>query len=1259
MINKRSAKAATGVPQIDNDGWAFAFEGSGIGLWDWNIATNKVVFSDGWKDLFGYAQDEVSDNFNEWSSLIHPEDLSRAMDNLQRYVQGEIPVLTSEHRIRCKDGLYKWVLERGKIGSQTKDGHPLRVLSIHTDITERKHLERRLTIQHEVADVLARASGLDAAISAILQPVCETLGWDEGLLWVVDESAQRLRCHSMWTASGTASEHYGDASRELTFLHGVGLPGRVWADAKPVWISDVTRDENFPRAALAEQAGFHTAAAFPVRLADHVYAVLEFFHHEIRPADSSLLTTFQAVADQLSQFCARERAEERLRQTQFAMEQAVDAIYWVDPQAKILYANEAASLMVGYSREELLGMTVHHLNPNFPASMWPGFWEETRQNKTMSLETSHRAKDGRLIPIDIRVSFLAYEGQEFHCAFVHDITERKRAEGALEQIMHRYKDLIDSINGIVWEADASTAQFTFISRQVEDILGYPVEQWLSSPTFWVDHIHPEDRNWAPQYCIEEVRKHRGHTFEYRMLAADGRTVWIRDLVSVLVENGRVTKLRGIMEDVTDRKRIEDSLRDSEGRFRTFLDHAPNAMFMKTNDGHYFFTNQCFEQLCHSDREHIVGKTDVELFPRETADQFRANDRQVIETGKAIEFEETTSNGNDLHTNIVVKFPVRDRLGQIYATGGIVTDITERKRMEFKLQQFAAEMERQNLELAEAHKQALAATKAKSEFLATMSHEIRTPMNGVIGMTGLLLDTSLTSEQREYAETVRLSGEHLLDIINEILDFSKIEAGKLDLEELNFDLHATMEEAIGVLGERAYAKGLELTCLVQAGVPSTLRGDPGRLRQIMVNLIGNAIKFTEQGEVVVTVSMENEPDGMTAASASSPYRTLRFEVSDTGVGIAHEQQAKLFQPFIQADGSSTRKYGGTGLGLAICKQLVEMMGGRIGVDSKVGEGSVFWLTVRFPLQAEGVQPVATIPVALRGRRILIVDDHATNRRVLEQSLRGQGVMHESAENGYQALECLRNAAGRQAHFDLAILDMQMPGMDGLELAHRIKSEPAISATHLVLLTSVGRRGDAKAAQSAGIAAYLTKPIRQSLLYECLGLVLGNVPHTVPPTPQTAASIITRHSLSEAQTRSRPLVLLVEDNPVNQKVAANMIEKLGYRVNVAANGREAVDSLARIPYVLVFMDCQMPEMDGFEATRVIRKQEESLRPEGGKPSHLPIIAMTANAMQEDRDRCLAVGMDDFLSKPVTSKSLAAVLDRWLPHDQVSIEAESKAA
>ncbi|MGQ0555655.1 MAG: response regulator [Nitrospiraceae bacterium] len=1134
MTDWNADETATRTSPINDGYWSFALEGNSIGLWDWNVITNRVVCSTSWKELFGYTQDEVGDSFEEWCALIHSDDRSNAQAALQQLVQGGNPLCATAYRMRCKNGAYKWISAQGKIFSRTQDGAPLRILGTHTDITEQKQLERRLTLQHEVTDVLASVSGLDAAIAAILKPVCETLGWEEGLLWVVDESVQRLRCHSVWTTPRITTNEYGTASREMTFAMGVGLPGRVWASAKPEWISDVTHDRNFPRAALAEQAGFHAATAFPVKVAGRIYAVLEFFHHEIMPTDRSLLTTFQAVADQLSQFCAREQAEERLRQTQFAMDQAMDAIYWVGPQAKILYANEAATLMVGYSREELIGMTVHDLNPDFPASMWPGFWEETRRNKTMSFEANHRAKDGRLVPIDMRVSFLAYEGQEFHCAFVRDITERKHAEETFEQIMHRYKDLIESINGMVWEADATTTQFTFMSRQAEAILGYPVERWLSSPTFWVDHIHPEDRNWAPQYCLEEVRKHLAHTFEYRMLAADGRIVWIRDLASVVVENGRVTKLRGIMEDITDRKLSE-----------------------------------------------------------------------------------------------------------------------------VKLTQAAQDLEQKNRDLAVARDKALEAVKIKTEFLATMSHEIRTPMNGVIGMTGLLLDTPLTAEQREYAETVRLSSEHLLDLINEILDFSKIEAGKLELEDVNFDLHTTVEDAIGLLEERANAKGLELTSLVQAGVPTLLHGDPGRLRQILVNLIGNAIKFTEQGEIVVTVTTSEKHERVTPASANARCQWFRIEVSDTGIGITPEQQAKLFQSFTQADGSTTRKYGGTGLGLAICKKLVELIGGRIGVDSTVGVGSLFWVTVPFHLQPEGAQQVSSHQVALKGRKILIVDDHATNRMVLEHYLSGADVTCQSVENGELALRCLRGAKTRRTPFDLAIVDLHMPGMNGLELARQIKSDHTISATRLVLLTSGGQRGDAQAAQEAGLDAYLTRPIRRALMFECLGAVLGitpGPPGSVDPQP---ASIITQHTVAEAMMQSRPLVLVVEDNPVNQKVAASMIEKLGYRVNVAANGREAVESLARIPYALVFMDCQMPEMDGFEATRVIRNQEASLQQVGGKPPHLPIIALTANAMQEDKDRCQAVGMDDFVSKPVTSKSLATVLNRWLPHDQVPPEAESKAA
>jgi CheY-like chemotaxis protein len=515
------------------------------------------------------------------------------------------------------------------------------------------------------------------------------------------------------------------------------------------------------------------------------------------------------------------------------------------------------------------------------------------------------------------------------------------------------------------------------------------------------------------------------------------------------------------------------------------------------------------------------------------------------------------------------------------------------------------------------------------------------------MTGLLLDTTLSGEQREYAEMVRRSGEHLLDIINDILDFSKIEAGKLDMEHIDFDVRTTIEDTVALVAERAYAKGLELASLVQADVPTGLRGDPSRLRQVLINLLGNAIKFTERGDVVLTVTVAADDK-----AAVSEGLVVKFEVTDSGIGLAPEQQAKLFQPFTQADGSTTRKFGGTGLGLAICKKLVDMMGGQIGVKSTVGTGSTFWFTIRCTARPEDHHRPSSMPDGLQGSRTLIVDDDALSRKILEHQLRARNLACESAEGGAQALDLLRNAAERGEPFHLAILDLLMPNMDGLELARRIKAELPISSTRLILLTSLGRRGDAKAAQDAGIAAYLTKPIRQSQLYDCLSLVLANASPAVSGTAQTPMPLITRHSLSEVQSKSRQRILVAEDNPINQKVAVKMIEKLGYRVDVAGNGREAVEALERIPYTLIFMDCHMPDMDGFEATRAIRGREA-----GGRRT--PIIAMTANAMQEDRQQCLEAGMDDFLSKPVAGKALAAMLNRWLPQEGVSSETESRAA
>jgi two-component system, sensor histidine kinase and response regulator len=658
-------------------------------------------------------------------------------------------------------------------------------------------------------------------------------------------------------------------------------------------------------------------------------------------------------------------------------------------------------------------------------------------------------------------------------------------------------------------------------------------------------------------------------------------------------------------------RAEDELVREHNLLRTLIDNLPDLVYVKDTQRRFLIANKRLaEVLGVSSPEELIGKTVFDFYPEEIARGCDESDQAVLRTGHPlINFEEAlydpTGKTEWVLTTLV---PLRDSQGQVVAFVGIDRDITKRKKAEKHLE--------------EAKEAAQMASQAKSEFLANMSHEVRTPMNGILGMIDLALETELTQEQHEYLGMAKASADSMLTVINDILDFSKIEAGKLDLDSVEFDLRDSLEETIKTLALRADQKGLELLCQVRPSVPEVVRGDPTRLRQVVVNLVGNAIKFTKEGEVAVMVECQAQ---------DRQALTLHFTVRDTGIGIPPEKQKLIFEAFSQADSSTTRKYGGTGLGLTISTRLVQMMGGEIWLESEVGRGTRFHFTARLGVgeRPVGVEPRA--PENLRDLKVLVVDDNLTNRRILEEVLRHWDMRPVSAESGVEALARLAEAWEAKEPYALVLTDVNMPEMDGFALVERIRERSELATTTIMMLTSAGQRGDAPRCRELGVAAYLMKPIRQSELRDAVVRVL------IDQEQEREPLLLTRHSMRERLMPTVSLqVLLAEDNLVNQRLAIRLLEKRRHRVVVANNGREVLVALQKESFDLVLMDVQMQELDGLEATAAIREKERRC---GG---HLPIIAMTAHAIKGDRERCLAAGMDGYLAKPLRVQELDELLD-----------------
>jgi PAS domain S-box-containing protein len=935
---------------------------------------------------------------------------------------------------------------------------------------------------------------------------------------------------------------------------------------------------------------------------------------------------------------------------------------------RFLDVNDAFVRLTGYRREELIGRTAVSLGIyRYPAqrSHLQELITQTGMVREVEIVVCTRGGEERIVQFSGET--ITVGGETRLLGIGRDITDRKKAEAALLASDERVRVGLERTN-IALAEHWPLENKSFHVRHWAELLGYSPSEIPAVDIKWNEHVHPDDRHhtregimnliYGGADTVEHVTRQRAKSGEYHSFLTRACALE-RD------HEGRATRVVTVLIDITDVKAVEDEARRTSGILSAVAFAAQRLMANPTLDenalailqqlatatdasrGFIFHNHELTDgspvvslrhEWCAPGIPSAAGNPLVTNIPRDTSPLAYLG--RVFDSGEAIfgHTHDFPPGARQFFAGLGMKSIVAVPIFVEGLRWGFIGFDDCRKPHDWSRAEIdalkaaaavvGAALGREAIEsdLRDAHQAANAAAQVKSLFIANMSHEIRTPLNAIIGMSGLLAETNLNDLQREYAEVVRASSEALLDIVTDILDFSKIEAGRLDFESEDFEIRACVEDSCDLIAQRAAGKGIEMVISIAPDVPERVKGDSGRLRQVLTNLLSNAVKFTDYGEVVLRVQ---------PAADSSRQPSLRFEVRDTGIGIPAERLDQLFRAFSQVDSSLTRRFGGTGLGLAISKRIVEAMGGQIWCDSEPGRGSTFGFTCRFAAASPAAD--ASAP-PLGGRHVLIVDDNSVSRDALSDMLRGAGCTVETAPNSAAALDILVRADAETRPFDAAVIDCAMPGIPGEELGRLIKADPALSSIALVYLTSVPRRGDSQRIADAGFAAYLSKPAKKTQLLAALGTVVG-ASGDGPYRP-----LVTRHSIGEPERRALR-ILVVEDSRVNQKVIASMLRRLGCACDMAADGREALDLAGRIPYDLILMDCQMPEMDGLEATRRLRAREAAC---GHRPR---IVALTALAMTGDRERCIEAGMDEYIPKPVQMEELRRVIDRSLSIETVA--------